>query len=109
MTRERYNVLVWNGKYEPIYYGPITNDEERDAAYLQVFKDLDEWGVYYDYAPEAECPDYMNLADWEYERELYKMALDGHGGAAMNLIGGRSDHEYESVYESPLHKVGDAS
>jgi hypothetical protein len=82
-------VLVYsNRKIDPIIIDTSTPEKEA-AAFLKLFKHLDEeWRVYDDLDPK-----YQNLWD---------KATTGDADAAKKLLKMRRNEEYESWYESQM-------
>jgi hypothetical protein len=79
----KMKVLVYGNRKQDDDLYDISTPEKEDAAFLLLFKTLDEdWGVYTD----------LNLR----ERELHQQAKAGDGKAAKKLMSGRQRYEYEN-------------
>lgn len=85
-------ILEWRAKHDSVYYNASTEEQEL-AAYLKVFKEMDEQGDY------ECCP-----PDGREQKALYKEAKKGNAKAARTFLKMRRDYEYEwtgtkEVYE----------
>lgn len=82
-------ILVYGNRKQDDEFYDISTPEKENAAYLTVFKVLDEdWEVYQDLGAGEEA--------------LLLRARVGDPEAAKRLMKGRRHYEYENVYEAEL-------
>lgn len=93
-------VLVWEGKHDTVYVGPLMSFDDEDAAYLRVFQMIDRNGYYW-IANEGTVRDKRTpLAEWRAERYWIGRARAGSVRGARWIINKRDHfwHEYERVH-----------
>jgi hypothetical protein len=77
-------ILIWRAKHTNVYYNASTEEKEL-AAYLKVFKEMQEQGDYECCPPTGEA------------RALYKLAKQGDGTAVRKFVHSRRHYEYEGT------------
>ena len=94
------NVLVWRGKHDPMYIGPLMSFDDEDAAYLRVFQMIDASGYYWIADEDTERDNRTPLDEWRGERYWIGRARAGSMRAARRVVDARSQrwYEYESVH-----------
>ncbi len=93
-------VLVWKGKHDTVYVGPLMSFDDEAAAYLRIFQMIDAAGYYWIADENRQRDKRTPLNVWRRERYLIGRARRGSLRAAKRIVDGRSQlwHEYERVH-----------